>query len=90
MPPACAGAPAPRAAGAEAPALQVPHELGTFDGVSRDLRETPFAVELDLAAVEDGAQVIEAEMFDGTTSLGAAADVEGGGWLARRADRSGA
>ena len=47
-------------------------ELGTFDGVSRDLRETPFAVELDLAAVEDGAQVIEAEMFDGPTSLGTA------------------
>ena len=47
-------------------------ELGTFDGVSRDLRETPFAIELDLAGVEDGAQVIEAEMFDGTTSLGAA------------------
>ena len=47
-------------------------ELGTFDGVSRDLRETPFAVELDLAAVEDGAQLIEAEMFDGTTSLGTA------------------
>ena len=49
-----------------------PRELGTFDGVSRDLRETPFAIELDLAAVEDGAQVIEAEMFDGTTSLGTA------------------
>src|SRR6188508_565853 len=47
-------------------------ELGTFDGVSRDLRETPFAIELDLAAAEDGAQVIEAEMFDGATSLGAA------------------
>ena len=58
--------------GAAAPPPPVPHELGTFDGVSRDLRETPFAIELDLAGVEDGAQVIEAEMFDGTTSLGAA------------------
>ena len=54
------------------PPPPAPRELGTFDGVSRDLRETPFAMELDLAAVEDGAQVIEAEMFDGTTSLGAA------------------
>jgi hypothetical protein len=54
------------------PAGAVPHELGTFDGVSRDLRETPFAIELDLAGVEDGAQVIEAEIFDGTASLGAA------------------
>ena len=47
-------------------------ELGTFDGVSRDLRESPFAVELDLASVEDGAYLIEAEVLDGTTSLGAA------------------
>jgi len=46
-------------------------ELATFDGLSRDLRESPFAMELDLAAVDEGAQVIEAEVFDGTTSLGA-------------------
>jgi predicted esterase len=59
---------------AGAPASPPPpsRELGTFDGVSRDLRETPFGVELDLTAVEDGAQVIEAEVFDGTMSLGAA------------------
>ncbi len=67
VPPARAGASAARA-----PAPQTPRELGTFDGVSRDLRETPFAIELDLAAVEDGPQVIEAEVFDGATSLGAA------------------
>jgi predicted esterase len=80
VPAARAGAPAagpPASAqsateGRQAAALQTPRELGTFDGLSRDLRETPFAVELDLAAVEDGAQVIEAELFDGTTSLGAA------------------
>jgi predicted esterase len=57
-------------AAAKAAVLQT-KDLGTFDGVSRDLRETPFAIELDLAAAEDGAQVIEAEMFDGATSLGA-------------------
>jgi predicted esterase len=62
----------PARPGATAPPAPAPRELGTFDGVSRDLRETPFALELDLAAVEDGAQVIEAEMFDGTTSLGTA------------------
>src|SRR5262245_54926214 len=51
VPPARSGAPA---AGAQAPALQPPpRDLGTFDGVSRDLRETPFAIELDLAGVED-------------------------------------
>lgn len=63
VPPTRAGEPAPAAP---------KRELGTFDGVGRDLRETPFPMELDLAAVEDGAMVIEAEVFDGTTSLGAA------------------
>ena len=67
VPPARTGA-----AGAEAPAVQTRRELGTFDGVSRDLRETPFPMELDLAGVEDGAMVIDAEVFDGATSLGAA------------------
>jgi predicted esterase len=62
----------PARAGAAAVPAPPARELATFDGVSRDLRETPFAVELDLAAVEDGAQVIEAEMFDGTASLGTA------------------
>ena len=52
--------------------LKAARTLGTFDGVTRDLRETPYAIELDLAAIEDGAQVIEAEVFDGATSLGAA------------------
>ena len=45
-------------------------DLGTFDGVSRDLRETPLAMELNLSAVDDGPMVIQAEVFDGTTSLG--------------------
>ena len=48
-----------------------PRELGTFDG-NRDLRESPLAMELDLAGVEDGNYVIEAEVFDGTTSIGTA------------------
>ena len=47
-------------------------ELGTFDGVSRDLRESPLLLEVDLAGTEEGAMVIEAEVFDGTASLGAA------------------
>lgn len=48
-----------------------PRELGAFDGVSRDLRESPFVMEVSLAGIEDGAYVIEAEVFDGATSLGA-------------------
>ena len=64
VPPARAGAP---------PAPPVPVlELGTFDGVSRDLRESPYAMELDLGRAEDGLMVIQAEVFDGATSLGAA------------------
>ena len=54
--------------GTPAPA---PRELGTFDGVGRDLRESPYAMELDLAGVEDGAMILQAEVFDGATQLGA-------------------
>jgi predicted esterase len=62
VPPARAGAP---------PVPPPPvRELGTFDGVSRDLRESPFAMELDLTGAEDGAMVLQAEVFDGATSLG--------------------
>lgn len=52
--------------------LEAARALNTFDGVSRDLRESPMAMELDLSGVEDGAMVIQAEVFDGTTSLGEA------------------
>ena len=65
----------PRAArpgAAPAPAVVV-KQLATFDGVSRDLRESPLAMEVDLAGVADGSYVIEAEVFDGATPLGAAA-----------------
>lgn len=54
---------------AEAVALQT-KDLGTFDGISRDLRESPYAMELNLNGVEDGTMIIQAEVFDGTTSLG--------------------
>ena len=46
---------APARPGAPATPPAPPRELGTFDGVSRDLRESPFAIELDLAGIEDGA-----------------------------------
>jgi len=59
----------PEAAAAEA-AIRNAKPLGTFDGVSRDLRESPYQIELDLNGVEDGAMVLQAEVFDGTTPLG--------------------
>jgi predicted esterase len=65
----------PRAArpGAAPAAAVVVKQLATFDGVSRDLRESPLAMEVELAGVADGAYVIEAEVFDGATPMGAAA-----------------
>src|SRR5687767_6196586 len=47
-------------------------DLGTFDGMSRDLRESPFAIEVDLTGIEDGSYTLATEVFDGTTSLGSA------------------
>ena len=44
-------------------------ELGAFDGLSRDLRESPFAIELDLAGVDDGVYVIETQVLDGATAI---------------------
>jgi predicted esterase len=59
------GTDAPPAEQAAAPRL-----LGTFEGVSRDLRESPFPLELDLSTAVDGAYLVDAEVFDGTASLG--------------------
>jgi predicted esterase len=50
-----------------------PRELASFDGLSRDLRESPFPMEVSVAAIEDGAFVIETEVSEGSTSLGRAA-----------------
>ena len=66
----------PPVAGSTAPpATTTVKELGAFDGLSRDLRESPFAMELDVSGVPDGAYVIETQVLDGatlvaTTSLG--------------------
>ena len=46
-------------------------DLGTFDGVARDLRESPFPFELDVRDVADGGYAITVEVADGATSLGA-------------------
>ena len=62
-----------RATPGAAPSEAAPaRELATFDGLSRDLRESPFRMEVSLAAIEDGAFVIETEVMDGSTPLGTA------------------
>jgi poly(3-hydroxybutyrate) depolymerase len=67
--------PRPPASAAGRAAIQAPppaREMGTFDAVSRDLRESPFPLELDLSAAPDGPFVVEAEVRDGETPLGVA------------------
>lgn len=59
--------------GAVATPVELPtHELGTFEGVARDLRESPFLIDLDLGSVPDGAYQLAVEVFDGATRLGTA------------------
>ena len=69
-PPGGAGASAAPTPGA--PAMTTVRDFGRLDGVARDLRESPFHLELDFSAVPDGAYALETEVFDGETPLGAA------------------
>jgi predicted esterase len=48
-------------------------DLGKFDGVGRDLRESPFLMEATLSGVTDGPYQVQAEVLDGDRSLGLAA-----------------
>jgi poly(3-hydroxybutyrate) depolymerase len=61
----------PGAAGAPPPAPVLVKELGTFEGVGRDLRESPFPFELDLREIADGSYVLVANVTDRETALGA-------------------
>ncbi len=67
--------PRPPAANANgAPAAPEPgavvKDLGTFDGVGRDLRDTPFLATLDVHDVTDGTYQLAIEVLDGQRSLG--------------------
>lgn len=60
----------PPAAGSTGPPATITvKELSAFDGLSRDLRESPFAMELDVSGVPDGAYVIETQVLDGATLI---------------------
>jgi len=59
-----------RGAAAEPP--EVAKDFGTFDDVSRDLNESPYLMELDLASVADGSYQVRVEVLDGSKSLGTA------------------
>lgn len=61
----------PASPGTVTPPVELPaRDLGTFDAVSRDLRESPFFMELEIAGAENGSYFIDTEVFDGATSLG--------------------
>jgi len=65
--------PVPAAPNQQPTAPELVKDLGTFDGVARDLRESPFPFDLDLHDVADGGYVLVADVTDQSTSLGAAA-----------------
>jgi len=56
--------------GATARPPEVVKALGTYDDLSRDLRESPYLTQVDLSSVPDGQYQIQAELFDGDRSLG--------------------
>ncbi len=60
------------AAGPNAPPPDVVKDLGTVDAVSRDLRESPQMLDLDVAGVTDGSYQIAVDVLDGARQLGTA------------------
>ena len=62
----------PPAPGTPLPPPELVKELGTFEGVGRDLRESPCPFELDVHDVADGTYALIANVADGTNSLGTA------------------
>jgi len=64
--------PSPAAAGAAPQPGKVVKDLGQFDGVGRDLRDTPFPFELDVHDVADGTYQLAVEVGDDGRTLGAA------------------
>jgi poly(3-hydroxybutyrate) depolymerase len=63
----------PVGAGASAQPATVVKDLGRYEGVSRDLRESPFAMEFDLHDVADGRYVVVVDVADSARALGSAA-----------------
>ncbi|MSR20759.1 MAG: hypothetical protein EXR91_07245 [Gemmatimonadetes bacterium] len=65
--------PAPRGNGASAPAAVTIKDLGSFEGVGRDLRESPHPMDLDLTGVPDGTYQLAVVVQQAGHSVGAAA-----------------
>jgi len=56
--------------GAAATPPEVAKDFGSFEDVSRDLRESPYLMELDLASVADGIYQVRVEVMDEAKTLG--------------------
>ena len=64
--------PTPQPAGAAAQTPETVKDLRTFDGVGRDLRDSPYPFELDVHDVPDGTYQLAVEVLDEARSLGTA------------------
>ena len=62
----------PVGAAATAQPVTVVKDLGSYEGVSRDLRESPFAMEFDLHDIADGRYVVVVDVADSARALGSA------------------
>ncbi len=58
------------AADAQPQSARVVKDLGTFDGVPRDLRDSPYFADLDVRGVKDGTYQLTADLLDDTRLLG--------------------
>ncbi len=56
--------------GANATPPEVAKDFGSFEDVSRDLRESPYLMELDLGSVADGSYQVRVEVKDGDKTIG--------------------
>jgi dienelactone hydrolase len=63
----------PPAAGGTPPPPAIVKDLGTTDGVGRDLRDSPFSMDLDLQGVADGTYQLVVDVSDESRALGTAA-----------------
>jgi poly(3-hydroxybutyrate) depolymerase len=62
--------PAPAPPNQPAPEAPVVKDLGTFDGVARDLRESPFFFDLDVSAVADGPYLLSVDVVNQGERIG--------------------
>jgi poly(3-hydroxybutyrate) depolymerase len=64
--------PVAAAAGQTTPPTETVKDFGRFDGVGRDLRESPYFLELDVHDVADGTYQLSIDVMDDAQPLGAA------------------